>query len=71
MMLLLFCVTCVILQKSFYVDLGFNNIIIINRNITYYRKQEKEQHFLETEIFCNIINILSVTCGQFNAPLLK
>jgi len=29
----------------------------------------KEQHLFETEIFCNIINVFTVTFDQFNAFL--
>ncbi len=29
----------------------------------------KEQHFLETEILCNILNVFIVTFDQFNASL--
>ncbi len=31
----------------------------------------KEQHLFETEIFCNIINVFTVTFHQFNASLMN
>ncbi len=34
-------------------------------------ESSKEQHLLEMEIFCNIINIFTVTFDQFNAALLN
>ncbi len=30
----------------------------------------KEQHLFETEIFCNIINVFTVTFDQYNESLL-
>jgi len=32
---------------------------------------KKQQHLFKTEIFCNIINVFSVTFKQFNASLLN
>ncbi len=34
-------------------------------------ESSKEQHLFETEIFCNIINVLTVTFDQFNASLMN
>ncbi len=31
----------------------------------------KEQHLFEIEIFCNIINVFTVTFNQFNVSLLN
>jgi len=32
---------------------------------------KKEQHLFETDIFCNIINVFTITFDQFNESLLK
>ncbi len=34
-------------------------------------KVQKGQHLFDIEIFCNIINVLTVTFDQFNASLLN
>ncbi len=34
-------------------------------------ESSKEQHLFETEIFCNILNVFTVTFVQFNAFLQK
>ncbi len=34
-------------------------------------ESSKEQHLFETEIFCNIINVFTVTFDQFNASLMN
>jgi len=34
-------------------------------------ESSKEQHLFEIEIFCNIINIFTVTFDQFNASFLN
>jgi len=32
---------------------------------------KKEQHLFETDIFCNIINVFTITFDQFNASWLN
>ncbi len=34
-------------------------------------ESSKEQHLLEIEIFCNIINVFTVTFDQLNASFLN
>ncbi len=67
-----------ILQKSFsYADLLLKKhfwLLSIMKTVKLLNiivESSKEQHLYEIEIFCNIINVFSVTFHQFNASLLS
>ncbi len=59
---------CLIFIKKFTFFLSIKKIKFFQ---IFSKKSSKEQHLFEIEIFCNIINVFTVTLHQFNAYLLN
>ncbi len=47
------------------------NIFVETEIIIWWIESSKEQHLFEIEIFCNVINVFTITFDQFNASLLN